>query len=835
MYQVTPGVRKTEYFYSTKVIEEIEMTSQGYVVTITVPVNLRMPGLQLYHILLYELPILTSDPETYLTVKLNLRTEYLVWNSDHTQYSAMTREKLDNCLEIQKFEWNCPYVISVDSRKKTDCVTALFHNRTQEINQVCSIQVIARETPLSTVIERIESNLYFIIMYDQQEGAWEIDCLPDRKTVVMCNLTCILQLPCDCIAYRQEEHLTTNYTVIRPRLQACSPLEFQLEQIGENIAQYAQGYEAGLYSINSEQVEEEMRNWTAQFEVTPKASQRIAVKTAGHSLTLKQAQALTEIKIDKQARDKFDPNKYYGKDTPPVGGPGAGQPVWVTGVIIGAITLASIMLLCCLYKCLAPILRDKCRATDVETMSDSNVHVSHQSPHRRRARSRSRERTPSRDSEDIEMAYDSRAPRPVARRRSRRDWHELQVQADIERQAASASYRRSCSHPRTNRESLESLNEQERIQAALSDSNSSSDRGRQRAQSAYDLYYTPENCEIMNYLINAGGQGPVTIQPRGAPCRYRSRREDRRSGYDQSTPRPESFSPRPEGENRPTAYTSVRRPATRPFSMMMTLVMMVTMMSPEVYGRPLQEIVHAKSILADRSWFLFGLNTLYALIGLVLLIGAIRKVCGRTREVRYHLVLWTRKVFRLNIDTTSTVYLEWTNYKDAVYVPVMYLNVVPSSMYYMKAPKKEPKIKINEGWLSSKIVIEWEDNCLVIHRGKQPSLYFSLPRICKLPWNTTWLGKEIIKEPYVTNLVIRHPHTFCERMAVINIPDSSKEAPIKIARRNSKRGDRSPRYVELHDRCQPLVHVPHPIKPTAPPLIDEESGEMNRYAMQTSV
>ena len=229
---------------------------------------------------------------------------------------------------------------------------------------------------------------------------------------------------------------------------------------------------------------------------------------------------------------------------------------------------------------------------------------------------------------------------------------------------------------------------------------------------------------------------------------------------------------------------------------------------------PLQEALNQPSVLAGRSWFLFGLNVLYAIIGLIILCRIVHKCTRSFRDIRYHVVVWARRMFRLNVDTSTRLYLELTNYKEVVYIPILDLNLLPNTLFYMKELKWEPEMELQVGWRSTMLHVRWVNNCMVAHTDKRKDIYFSLPAWLTLPWNTTWLCQNILSGPYVTHLIARHPHTFVERLTVLKIPDSSIMSPLNIARYHKSK---AVQFYELDSQKNKVWKIEFQgLQPTAP-------------------
>jgi hypothetical protein len=166
-------------------------------------------------------------------------------------------------------------------------------------------------------------------------------------------------------------------------------------------------------------------------------------------------------------------------------------------------------------------------------------------------------------------------------------------------------------------------------------------------------------------------------------------------------------------------------------------------------------------------------------------------------------------MFGMNIDTYSRIYLELSNYRDIVYVPIMDLNMLPVTLYYVKMRSKEPTMTLHKLCYKTKMKVSWGDICMVAHSGKHKDVYFKLPRLLTLPWRTTWTVQNILKGPYRTSLIIRHPYAFTERMKIVLIPicSKSKTKPLQKARDQSKRGSKILGYYDLTDKGQEHVQI----------------------------
>lgn len=216
-----------------------------------------------------------------------------------------------------------------------------------------------------------------------------------------------------------------------------------------------------------------------------------------------------------------------------------------------------------------------------------------------------------------------------------------------------------------------------------------------------------------------------------------------------------------------------------------------------------------------QQWFIFILECSAAVIGMILIILAIRSMWNKYRSARYHLGLLIRQIFRFGIKPGIVLYLEISNWRETNYMKLVELDIVPSLIYYLKDKKSEPLISLKTYYFSSEIEILWEDNCAAIISNDHRNTYVSFPMTLTLPIGTAEVTRRILKEAYHTNILVYHSHTFAERARIISLSNTGDM--LSRAESMSRKEDRSLDYISLEGRQGQRILVELHEKPASKP------------------
>ncbi len=766
---VVPGyVRETNYMYKQSVVQEVCMTSLGYEIHFNIPIITRVMSvpMSVYNIHRYDLPV-NSTGETNSVIRIASELKVIVFDQNYEKYASISTAQITLCVITGKRYYQCPFEITMRDVSDPVCEVSIFLNQIDQIRRYCRTEIKSVPESVPPMIESFREGKFVVIQYQEVYGNWTMDCPGEKlKTIESCKQICILTLECRCVMYMEEIVQTDQpVTSIGPSLQICDypVLKYQksgIEEIGRKLDEWIRDMETHLNQSRPKDMEREDSNLTSGMPYIPPPSKQIA-KTQQARLKM-----INMDKIQKEVEEKFDEDKYYGKNTPRLGGPVKSRPIWMTAVmIISAVILGVVFMYCC-YKVCVQLLKGTCRTRDIQANSRESVRMSHQSPSRQRRDSRSviRDRSSSRDRSMSRNRSRISESQDLARgHMSRRDQYNREMQ-DLNV--------RSRSHPLSNRESIEDLS---RL-STLTRQRSAPNR----------MYYTDENREIMRDIRDMERQ---TYVERGVAARDPTTRAVPTAEQGQD--------PRSSRQDRSRVQnTGNTNRYVRVIGNSIGSAILMDNVQP-TYGKSVKDILNEPSILEDRSWFIFGINVVCMIIGLIVLLSVLRKYCGTARNTRYHVGNFMKRILGRKIETKSRIYVEISNYTDIVYIPIMEIGIMPNELYYMKKRNVEPKMELKRCWFKSKLCIKWDDACMVAHSGIHRDIYFQLPRVLTLPWTTTWTVQSILKGPYITNLLISHPYTFMERMKIILITrKGAKLTCLPKARKQSQRNSKMWNYCD---------------------------------------
>lgn len=487
--QVPMYVYTSRYLYQQRVVTQVKLTMEGYEMTLDIPVVSRNPPLQVYQIKTLELPQETdTDEEKYYTSQLDVEHQYIAINEDQGIYARIHAKLVQKCNVIENQYLDCPHKMVVRGMEQKSCELALFQNDTNSIKTLCSPLHHVRTTSLPTLIVEVKATQFVYINYNKRTGNWTWSCPGSEPThTIGCHQVCTFTLMCNCRLILEELHHNTSVVnAIGPNMKACT--ESDLYMTWNKFEQQVSNLQ-------------DMANETFAIAMSPpEISEAESIAKTRVTRTLKPVPppsshlALQKTKVLKQNRDSefihpvdetADRDDYFGPNTPRLGQ--KKQPDWIMIVILVISTIMSLACMCCMYKCII----QKCRNSNANSNARENIELSHMSnrrrrKHRRGHRSRSRDRqetsTASSIEEDPEVSGDSV-------RTSRKERFE---------RSASSSRRRSSSLPVTNRDSRETIYNEDRESVCSYNKPTSNLKG---SLSTSDLlYYTPEQVTIMNEL-----------------------------------------------------------------------------------------------------------------------------------------------------------------------------------------------------------------------------------------------------------------------------------------------------------------------------------------------
>jgi hypothetical protein len=437
--------------------------------------------------------------------------------------------------------------------------------------------------------------------------------------------------------------------------------------------------------------------------------------------------------VQMEAASKFDPNLYYGKDTPSMTDYGGTNDIWIK-VVAGICTFVFLLTaLCCVYCCCGHWITKKCCPSPGGGTA-----------------------TP--PAESVEMQ---------SRRRPVREESEFDNESE---------HRRSTRRARRVTDRYLEENQQ-----GVPTATPTRDQERQPQQSDYRTVYVRPTVStdaavveshLRTHLREAGEQIDPPHQERPPPNVTMT------SEMDENKPSSKHTESDPSKGKKRAARTNISK---KHYSVATTVGSLMVMAPIPTTAFTKNHPLNQPSPLPDRTMFLFVLNLCGLVIALLVIVKHGYQLALNARRIRYKASTFLRRVFHINVKTSAKIYLEISNYRDCAYLPLVELAIPPKDLFYIKPFLEEPKCTLHLSWCRSYMRVRWRSSGIVVKSPQHADLYIRLPKSILVPGASKYILMDILNGPYIITLIMRHANTFCERLPVLGDDHPTTATPTMLA------------------------------------------------------
>ena len=758
-YKISERCAERNFFSRNKIVKTVKVTDVGYEIYVNIPVSIYKETMTLYRVKSYEMPVTsTHDRRGYHTTKIHLESDYLAISRNNSFYAIAAERDIRTCEKGLYDYWDCPFTHVVYSTKVPSCTLALFLDDWLSIRMKCNPELIVRTSPLPLVVENIFDQTYLVIIYAKRAQAhWDMQC-PDTGSYKYdaCESVCLIHMKCRCkLVIPPAKGQGINLLTIGPSIQECT---------GGTLVAHLQGrllrFQNRIFSAMIDErrlLANESHDWNSPWLSKVPPQHDISLDRPVFTLSNTSSVHIKRFsfsEVQKEVDSKFDPNEYYGKDTPPMNDYGRRTHVWFNVIIGVTLFIGLLMTICCIYCCCGHWIAQRCCPAPGGGPAGPPT-------------------------EGMEM-------------QSRRRYVREDPDSDEERDRRGLRRTRRIPERYLDEDSLEAAEGLPR-------------RGSRRAQATgdYRTVYVQPGASTSAEAVAGEKRLIVRLREPGekiaipTPCRPPPN----------VTMTPEMDENRPEQTPNPSSSRRHARASSSTsrgqYSIAATVGSLAILAPVQTQAFTVDHPLNQQSPLPDRTMFVFVLNLCGLVIALLIIVKHGYQLALNARRIRYKASTFLRRVFHINVKTSAKIYLEISNYRDCAYLPLVELAIPPKDLYYLKPFVDEPKCTLHLSWCRSYMRVRWRSSGVLVKSPQHADLYIRLPKSILIPGASKYTLMDILNGPYVIHLIMRHANTFCERIPVLS-GDTGTGSPVNLL--SSYQTGTRQEYLALADADEKLKH-----------------------------